>query len=178
MQITMFTVNIRGQRDTKNIEFVKLEMVFYKRGYACVTKVLFITGLYRNWDNKNQTFSIKDKESSDKNRQLREEKLKYLKVAERWESQGKDWVPVELSHFYDNDTKYRNRYIEVSQVIDVLAEKFATQQRYKNGRVLKSEPNARKYSYLKDSLEKFTRSKYRRDFSQYRFRDITEIFLL
>lgn len=27
--IAMFTVNIKGKRDSKNIEFVKLEMIFY-----------------------------------------------------------------------------------------------------------------------------------------------------
>ena len=36
----MFTINIKGKRDHKNIHFVKLEMVFYKRGYARVTKVI------------------------------------------------------------------------------------------------------------------------------------------
>lgn len=36
----MFTVNIKGKRDPKNINFVKLEMVFYKRGYTRVTKVM------------------------------------------------------------------------------------------------------------------------------------------
>lgn len=174
----MFTVNIKGRRDPTKIEFVKLEMVFYKRGYARVTKVLFVTGLYQNWSDKSQSFSSKDKESTDKNSLLRQEKLKYLKVAERWESQGKDWIPVELSHFYDNDSKCRNRYITVSEVIEELAEKFSNQERYKNGRILNSEPNARKYRYLKTSLEQFTQSKYRRDFSKYRFRDITEKFLL
>lgn len=129
----MFTVNIKGRRDPKKIEFVKLEMVFYKRGYARVTKVLFVAGLYQNWSDKSQSFSSKDKESTDKNSLLRQEKLKYLKIAERWESQGKDWIPVELSHFYDNDPKYRNRYITVSEVIEELAEKFTNQQRYKNG---------------------------------------------
>lgn len=174
----MFTVNIKGRGDPKKIELVKLEMVLYKRGYARVTKVLFVTGLFQNWNDKSQSFSAKDKESTDKNSMLRQEKLKYLKIAERWEFQGKDWIPVELSHFYDNDPKYRNRYITVSEVLEELAEKFANQERYKNGRILNSEPNARKYRYLKISLEQFTQSKYRRDFSKYRFRDITEKFLL
>ncbi len=44
----MFTVNIKGRRDPKNIHFVKLEMVFYKRGYARVTKVINITGPTRS----------------------------------------------------------------------------------------------------------------------------------
>ena len=43
----MFTVNIKGQRDPRNIDLVKLDLIFYKRGYARVSKVIHITGLYR-----------------------------------------------------------------------------------------------------------------------------------
>lgn len=39
----MFAVNIKGQRDLKKIEFVKLEMIFYKPVFARVSKVLNIT---------------------------------------------------------------------------------------------------------------------------------------
>ena len=102
----MFTVNIKGKRDPKNINFVKLEMVFYKRGYARVTKVINITGLYSEWNQKSQLFAGKD--SSEKNKFLQQQKLKYLKVGERWDFQGKDWIPVELSHFDDTNSKYRN----------------------------------------------------------------------
>lgn len=52
----MFTINIKGERDPKNIHFVKLEMVFYKRGYARVTKVINITGFYLEWNLKSQLF--------------------------------------------------------------------------------------------------------------------------
>lgn len=60
----MFTVNIKGKRDPKNINFVKLEMVFYKRGYTRVTKVINIKGLYSNWEQKSQLFV--GKESSER----------------------------------------------------------------------------------------------------------------
>ena len=56
----MFTVNIKGKRDPKNINFVKLEMMFYKRGYARVTKGINITGLYSEWNQKSQLFAGKD----------------------------------------------------------------------------------------------------------------------
>lgn len=36
-----------------------------------------------------------------KNHLLRKIILKYLKIAERWESLGKEWSPIELSHYYD-----------------------------------------------------------------------------
>ena len=93
----MFTVNIKGKRDPKNINFVKLEMMFYKRGYARVTKGINITGLYSEWNQKSQHFAGKD--SSEKNKFLQQQKLKYLKIGERWDTQGKDWIPVELSHY-------------------------------------------------------------------------------
>lgn len=171
----MFTVNIKGKRDPKNINFVKLEMVFYKRGCARVTKVIDITGLYSEWNQKSQLFV--GKESSEKNKFLQQQKLKYLKVGERWDFQGKDWIPVELSHFDDTNSKYRNKYIPISEIIVELAEKFANQERYKNGRVLLSLSTSRKYQYLNTSLHQFTKSKYHQDFSKYRFRDLTEKFL-
>ena len=59
-----------------------------------------------------------------------------------------------------------------------MAERTAARKRYKNGLILTSEPTPRKYRYLKTSLERFTQNKYHRDFSKYRFRDITEQFLL
>lgn len=171
----MFTVNIKGKRDPKNINLVKLEMVFYKRGYARVTKVINITGLYSEWNQKSQFFVGKD--SSEKNKFLQQQKLKYLKVGERWDFQGKDWIPVELSHFDDTNSKYRNKYIPILEIIVELAEKFANQERYKNGHVLKSLSTSRKYQYLNTSLHQFTKSKYHQDFSKYRFRDLTEKFI-
>ena len=171
----MFTVNIKGLRNPKNIEFVKLEMIFYKPGFVRVSKVLHITGLYSDWNPKVQEFI--GKESSEKNKFLQQQKLKYLKVGERWDTQSKDWIPVELSHYYDTDPNYRNKYIPISDVIEELATKFDNQERYKNGRVLKSLSTSRKYRYLNTSLQQFTRSKYRRAFSNYRFRDLNEKFL-
>ena len=155
--------------------FRKLEMVFYKRGYTRVTKVINIKGLYSDWDQKSQLFV--GKESSEKNKFLQQQKLKYLKVGERWDAQGKDWIPVELSHYYDTDPNYRNKYIPILDVIEELATKFDNQERYKNSRVLKSLSTSRKYRYLNTSLQEFTRSKYHRDFTKYRFRDLTEKFL-
>lgn len=171
----MFTVNIKGKRDPKNINFVKLEMMFYKRGYARVTKGINITGLYSEWNQKSQLFAGKD--SSEKNKFLQQQKLKYPKIGERWDTQGKDWIPVELSHYYDTDPNYRNKYIPISDMIEELAVKFENQERYKNGRVLKSLSTSRKYQYLNTSLHQFAKSKYHQDFSKYRFRDLTEKFI-
>lgn len=113
--------------------------------------MLRITGLYREWDRKSQSFTGTD--AAEKNKLLRLEKLRYLKIAEKWEYQGKDWIPVELSHYYDDDPRIRNRYITVSETIDTMAERTAARKRYKNGLILTSEPTARKYRYLKTSLD-------------------------
>ena len=108
---------------------------------------------------------------------LRQEILTYLKIGERWDAKGKDWTPVELSHYYDTDPKYHNHYLTVADAIDKLSLEISERERYKNGRVLKSQGTARLYGYLKPTLEKFTRSKYRRDFSKYHFRDLNEKFI-
>lgn len=130
----MFTVKIKGHRDPHNIEWVKLEIIFYKRGYARVPKVLSITGLYKNWDNKVQRFIDGSKESEDKNKLLMQEKLKYLKVAERWEADGKDWIPVELSHFFEQKTKRRNQYLSVSDMIDMMYDRLCNKADIKMGK--------------------------------------------
>lgn len=171
----MFTINFKGKRSNKNIEFIKLEMVIYKRGFARVTKVLNVTGLYADWDKKRQVFTGED--AAGKNRLLRNEKLKYLKIGERWEAQNKDWTPVELSHYYDSDPKYFNRYISISDAIDKLCEEVQERERFKNGIILKSSATARQYRYLRLSLDKFTKSKYRRELSKYHFRDLSEKFI-
>ena len=48
----MYTINIRGKMNPKDQKMVKLELIFFKTGYARVPKVLNITGLLKNWDAK------------------------------------------------------------------------------------------------------------------------------
>lgn len=173
----MFTVNIKGQRDPNEIEWIKLELIFYRTGYNRVPKRLYIKGLYKDWDKKAQKFKESSKENLDKNKLLQKEKLKYLKIGERWETEGKEWSPVELSHYYDAKDRKNNSYLSVSQMIDRIYEKFIHQERSINGNILVSLGTAEQYNYLKRSLEKFTQAKYHRVFSKYMFRDITEQFL-
>lgn len=42
----------------KNQKMTKLELIFFKTGYARTPKVLNITGLLKNWDAKSQCFKI------------------------------------------------------------------------------------------------------------------------
>lgn len=175
--INMFTVNIKGQRDSNEIEWIRLELIFYRTGYNRVPKKLCIKGLYKDWDRKAQKFKECNKEYIDKNKLLQKEKLKYLKIGERWEMENKDWSPIELSHYYDIKARKNNNYLTVSQMIDRMHEKFIHQERYINGKMLISLGTAEQYIYLKRSMEKFTQAKYHRVFSKYMFRDITEQFL-
>ena len=54
----MYTINIRGKQNPKDKKIVKLEMIFFKTGYARVPKVLNITGLLKDWDAKSQSFRV------------------------------------------------------------------------------------------------------------------------
>lgn len=173
----MFTINIKGHRNPKNIGMVKLQMIFYKKGYPRVSKVLCISGLFSEWNQKEQRFEEVSSYNNTKNKLLQKEYFKYLKIAERWESDCKNWIPVELSHYYDKDKESRDQYISVSQMLDEMFRKISSRQRFKNGMMLNSISSARKYLYLKSHLEQFTRKKYRREFSKYHFRDINETFI-
>ena len=43
----MYTINIRGKQNPKDTKMVKLEIIFFKTGYARVPKVINITGLLK-----------------------------------------------------------------------------------------------------------------------------------
>ena len=174
----MFTIRIKGDRTPKDIEMVRLKLVFYRTGYSRITKTICISGLYKDWDQKKQCFVGNTVEINSKNHLLRKTILKYLKIAERWECEGKDWSPVELSHYYDDNQKYKERLISVSSVLDRIVDYFEHRKRVKNGITLSSASTAKGYRLLKKSLEKFTKLKYRKEFSRYLFRDITEKFVL
>ena len=174
----MFTIKIKGDHTPKDIEMVRLKFVFYRTGYSRITKAICISGLYKDWDQKKQCFTGNTVETNSKNYLLRKLILKYLKIAERWECEEKDWSPIQLSHYYDDSQKYRDRLISVSSTIDRIIEYFEQRKRVKNGITISSSNTARGYRFLKRSLEKFTKLKYHKDFSRYQFRDITEKFIL
>ena len=64
------------------------------------------------------------------------------------------------------------------QMIDYLEETFKNKKRIKNGQIVDSTTNAKRYVYLKRELQAFTKEKYEKAFSSYFFTDITEEFLL
>lgn len=173
----MFSIHIKGQRDPSRIDMVKLMLIFYRTGSIRSSKVIYISGPYEEWDQRSESFRNPSPEYRAKNRLLQQERLKYLKVAEKWDAEKKNWIANELCHYYDEQEKSRNRYTTVSEMIDKIVAGLLHQERFKNSRVLTSVTTAENYTYLKKALERFVRSKYHRDFSKYMFRDIDERFL-
>ena len=54
----MYRINSRGKQKPKDTKMVKLEIIFFKTGYARVPKVINITGLLKDWDVKSQSFRV------------------------------------------------------------------------------------------------------------------------
>lgn len=176
----MFTINIKGKANPKDLKMVKLEMIIFKTGYARVTKVLNVSGPVKDWDNQAQAFKGNGSTLTTKNKILFELKNQYQKVAEKWNYEGRVWSPVELSHSFDEQQtrKEEVKSLSVIQMIDSLIEKFTHKERYKNGRIITSINNARSYKEIKNSLSRFTQEVYNRSFSSYYFKEINERFLL
>lgn len=176
----MYTLNIRGRQNPKDQKMVKLEMIFFKTGYARVPKVLNITGLLKDWDAKSQSFRVGSAESTTKNKLLFDLRTKYLHVADTWEAEGRNWSPVQLSHCFD-EVKQSQPEVKVKsvlQMIDYLEARFMEKKRIKNNQIVDSSNNAKKYAELRRTLQAFTKEKYGKAFSAYFFPDITEQFLL
>lgn len=176
----MYTINIRGKINPRDRQMVKLELVFFKTGYARVPKVLNITGLFKNWDAKSQCFKVGTPNATTKNKLLFDIRTKYLHIIDTWESEGRNWSPVELSHCFDElkQSKSEVKVKSVVQMIDSLILRFNEKKRIKNGQIVDSTTNAKKYEQFKRSLSAFTLEKYGKALSSYYFVDITEQFLL
>lgn len=188
----MFTINVKMQdvskkdvkKKTKSEEsnYQKLELIFYKPGYPRVPKVLNISGLRKDWDEKKQLFKERDSDCIAKNKQIIEEKMKYQVIAEQWEAENATWSPKMLSHYFDLKQQEEERTSEenpvsVSELIDIRIEYFRNLKREKNGKMITSSSNAENYLYLKNSLIEFTKSKYNKSFSSFYFYHIDSQFL-
>lgn len=175
----MFSCNIKGKENPKDPQLVKLEMIFFKTGYARVPKVLSITGPFKDWDNETQSFTSKSSEAIEKNKRLLDLKTKYLKVAEDWEAENKPWAPVQWSHHFDVQVQRTQevKVISVAKTLDLVIEQISQRQRIKHGKVLSSVGTARNYKDLRTTLTEFTLQKYERAFSTYYFDEITSGFV-
>ena len=138
----MYSINIKGKVTPKDKKLVKLEMIFFQTGYNRVSKVLNITGPIKDWDNASQSFISKSSDAIKKNKMLLDLKLKYQKIAEEWEEEGRKWCPAELALSLDKkkekEAKEEDRSMSVSQMIDYLIKKFSEKEKEKNGKIVKS----------------------------------------
>nr|WP_289764414.1 phage integrase SAM-like domain-containing protein [uncultured Duncaniella sp.] len=159
---------------------VKLEMIFFKTGYARVPKVLNVTGLLKDWDVKSQSFRVGSAEATTKNKLLFDLRTKYLHMADTWEAEERNWSPVQLAHCFDEIKTVQSevKVKSVQQMFEFLMEKFRDKKKIKNGQIVDSTNNAQHYVYLLHVMQQFTKEKYNRSFSSYFFSDITEQFLL
>ena len=176
----MYTINIKGKSNPKDCKMVKLEMIFFKSGYARVPKVLEVTGLLKDWDAKSQSFRVGSFEATTKNKILFDLRTQYLHIADKWEAEERNWSPVQLAHALDEakTIKAEVKVKSVQQMIEFLAAKFREKKKVKNGQIVDSTTNARRYIYLLRVLLQFTKEKYNKAFSTYFFADINEQFLL
>ena len=176
----MYTINIRGRQNPKDQKMVKLEMIFFKTGYARVPKVLNVTGLLKDWDVKSQSFRVGSAEATTKNKLLFDLRTKYLHMADTWEAEERNWSPVQLAHCFDEIKTVQSevKVKSVQQMFEFLMEKFRDKKKIKNGQIVDSTNNAQHYVYLLHVMQQFTKEKYNRSFSSYFFSDITEQFLL
>lgn len=175
-----YSLNIKGKENPKDKQLVKLEMVFFQTGYARVSKILDITGAYKDWDNETQSFKSKGTETATKNKLLLDMKMQYLRVIEDWEAANEPWSPVQWSHSLDNTQTCRRDEPKVITVVTWLEgymERCRNTERVKNGNIVTCDTNARRLGYFKVQLDKFTLEQYGRSFSTYFFRDINEQFI-
>ena len=140
----MYSINIKGKVTPKDKKLVKLEIIFFQTGYNRVSKVLNITGPIKDWDNASQSFISKTSDSIKKNKMLLDLKLKYQKIAEEWEEEGRKWCPAELALSLDKK-KEKDQSLSLSQMIDYLIIKFSEKEKDKNGKIVKSLSSVKDY---------------------------------
>ncbi|MDL2320183.1 hypothetical protein LJC45_03520 [Alistipes sp. OttesenSCG-928-B03] len=176
----MFTIKVKGRPDPKNKELAKLQLVFYRPDYARVSKEINITGLYKDWNQKDQCFNGRGTDVIATNKKLLDLRLKYSKVAEEWEEEEFEWSPVQLSHHFDKSKSRRLKQVKVlsvSQYLDHLIALKRESKRVKKDLEFSCSSTAATYLTLKNALAKFTQSKYEQSLSSFFFVDIDEQFL-
>lgn len=176
----MFTIKVKGKPNPKNSNLVKLELVIFQTNYPRVTKVLDITGQYKDWNPKSQLFRSGSPDAYSKNRSLSEICMRYQRVAEEWTTSGRLWSPVELSHCFDRQqfaVQQDIRIRTVSQLIDERIAYFDSKERIKNGQIIVSCGTARGYRKIFRSLKAFTTIVYGKSLSSYFFKDIDAKFV-
>ena len=174
----MYSVYVKGDRDLRDADLVKLTLIIYRSGYNRVPKQLLIAGRYSEWNKKTRAFETCSADNIAKNKLIQQERIKYLKLAERWEYSGKEWTPIDLARYYDVGAGSTNRDLTVSRIFDLLIDEYASRRRIRNNKVFAGQRTATSIKTVKRSLERFTLAKHRKNFSLYHFKDIDRRFIL
>ena len=72
----MFSVIVKGERDSTYADSVNLTLVIYRTGYARKKKLLLISGTYSDWDAKGRCFKPDSEDSIAKNKLIQQERIK------------------------------------------------------------------------------------------------------
>ena len=146
----MYTINIKGKSNPKDRKMVKLEMIFFKSGYARVPKVLEVMGLLKDWDSRSQSFRIGSFEATTKNKILFDLRTQYLHIADKWEAEERNWSPVQLAHALEEVKAIKSevKVKSVQQMFEFLEAKFREKKKVKNGQIVDSTTNAKRYRYF------------------------------
>ncbi len=174
----MYSIIFKGKPNPKNPKLVKIEMVFFKTGENRISRILEITGYYKDWDAKAGCFISKTKECLSANEQLLELRLKYMEVASLWETQARQWTPLQWKYCFESKSQkvQKPKILSVLNFIESLQNRFKNTERINNGKVVTSTANSELYLTLKNSLTQFSKEVYGRSFHSYFFEDIDEQF--
>lgn len=130
----MHTINFKGKQNPKDKSYVKLEMIFFKTGYARIPKVLTVTGLYKDWNQETQSFAAVTGEAIEKKQKTLRLKSE---VAEDWEFEGQNWSPIQWAHHFDVEhVEKKEKQVRIQTIdkcMDDIIEMMKTRKRFKNG---------------------------------------------
>ena len=174
----MFTINYKA-KSTNDTEIIKIEMIFYRPNYARLSRILNITGKKNEWDDKTQLFVENSSSNIEKNKKLRDEKLKFIKVAEDWEAESIEFSPKQWADYFKTPRPSSTaiKIISVSNMLDEIIERKRNRKRLINNFEVTRKGSAKYYATLKRHLGEFTTSAYNKALSTYYFTDLKSQFV-
>jgi hypothetical protein len=174
----MFTINYKA-KETKDPEIVKVEMIFYRPGYARLSRILNISGLKSDWVENTQMFKETTSQNIEKNRFLRDERLRFTKIAEEWEAESTEFSPKQWADYFKTTQPKKQlvKIITISDMLDEIIDRKKTKKRLINNFEVTSTSTGKKYNALKFRLNEFTKAKYGKALSNYYFLTSSLIFV-
>ena len=156
-----------------------LRLVIFKTGYDREYKSLRRSVELKDWDKNKERLKSSSAQADVLNLYLNATEKKLYDQIYLWETNSVDWDPKQLASILDSqsDKPQQTKAVTVVAFIDRQIDFFKAKERFKNGEKTIGSSNWENYQWLKNSLFEFTKFKYKKDFSIYAFKDITESFL-